>query len=755
MGKKIKKVVGIFMALAMLLSAMPVCESHAATDERCDIVYIVPKKGTFETQSLAEAFLAASRNSGVEIIVMADRETDFPDYIEYGYLNEDTILLVEGGATLTINKCNFRMDGLLMVRGKVDIEHSEGYMYGSGTVRLLDNGKILKRPYTIDKKGENSLEAKDITYGQKLADATITTDKVNWLPSIEGTWHFCDEEYVPQAGTRNHDVYFLPKYPLSYETKVFEKSGKVTTKQAVPQLEHYEKPQIHIGENLLDVHPELTFVSPVTGETIEGEFTFEKSNELLSSIGEQEVLGTFNPKDANYSAVTQYFKVDVLATEPAIMEKPIIRNQGIYGQTLQDIQYLQGRCTNPYTGKVVKGTWEWSNPNERLCLGEQSYSMLFVPEEDGYRRLEIEMPVNTYPKVMENLTWPACSDITYGQSLSESKLSFTKNEYGTFAWKNENIRPTVKNQGVEVVFTPAATDTYDWSRIAGYDEESKTITFTIPIQVHSIKAELPTFQATPIEEGTCVSGSALSLQGMPGSLEWKNPQQSADVSDWYEVYYTPEDANNYDWSDYSPQEDGKITVSVYLQVIPKPIVPTATPTQNITPAPTPTPDITPTPFPTETATPTPKDDLLLSQGAQNKGSTSVGDSDIQSKDTQQMLSDSATPNTDSSYVITQLVSRISTITGPNRIKTTEIKKVKRMGKKVKISWKKVSGAKYVLQYSTNKKMKKAKKVSAGKASVMLTGLRKGKAYYVRIRAWKKKNGKKVYGKWSKIKRVSV
>ena len=466
------------LAMAVLLGGLPAYESHAAINKDSEIVYIVPGKGRFETPSLAEAFLAAYENSKVRINVYADREVDFPPYIEYGYLKEDTTLFIEGGATLTINNYNFRMDGLLEIRGTVDIEHSEGFMYGSGRVKFLDNGKLLKRPYTIDRRGETSLEAKDIRYGQTLADATITTDKVNWLSSIEGTWHFCDEEYVPQAGSRCHDVFFLPKYALSYESKVFEKSGKVTTKQAVPQLQKYVKPQIHVGENLLGVQPQMTFVSPVTGETVEGEFSFENSNELLYSIGEQEIAGTFQPRDSNYAPVTQYFKVDVLGTEPAIMEMPVIRNQGIYGQTLQDIQYLQGKCTNPHTGKVIKGSWEWSNPNERLCLGEQKYSMLFVPEEDGYRRLEVDMTVNTCPKVMENLTWPSCTDITYGQSLSESKLSFTKNEYGTFSWKNENIRPSVKNQGAEVVFIPAATDTYDWSRIVGYDETTKTITFT-------------------------------------------------------------------------------------------------------------------------------------------------------------------------------------------------------------------------------------------------------------------------------------
>ena len=170
MGKKIKKIFFMLLAMAVLLGGLPAYESHAAINKDSEIVYIVPGKGRFETPSLAEAFLAAYENSKVRINVYADREVDFPPYIEYGYLKEDTTLFIEGGATLTINNYNFRMDGLLEIRGTVDIEHSEGFMYGSGRVKFLDNGKLLKRPYTIDRRGETSLEAKDIRYGQTLAD---------------------------------------------------------------------------------------------------------------------------------------------------------------------------------------------------------------------------------------------------------------------------------------------------------------------------------------------------------------------------------------------------------------------------------------------------------------------------------------------------------------------------------------------------------------------------------------------------------
>lgn len=746
MRRRVRKWTALILSLAVLFGCLPTQGARAADNSVYDIYYYVPGQGAKYTQVLDEAFMAAYNTPGVTISIRRDRELGIPDFLNYRNVNENTVLTIDSGATVTINKNNLCMNGTLQILGTVDLEHSEGILYGSGTIKFVNNGKLLKRSYDVQKQGEFYLEAKDISYGQKLSEALITTDKVNGIPSIEGTWSFCNEDYVPQAGTRGHDVKFTPKYSMTYETKVFEKGGRVTTKQAVPKLKQYDKPQVHIGENLLEVHPEMTFVNPITDEIVEGEFSFEQSAQLQNMIGEQEVKGTFVPKDENYSSVTQYFKIDVLETEPEIKEVPVIRNQGTYGQTLGDIQYLQGKCTNPYTGKTVKGSWEWSDTNERLILGDNRYKMLFIPEEEGYRTVEIDLSVNTLPKVMEDITWPACSDIIYGQSLSDSALSFTKNEYGTFAWKNENARPAVKNQGAEIVFTPARTDTYDWSRLAGYDDMTKTVTFTIPIQVHSIKGELPTIYATEIKEGMCVSGSALSLQGMEGELEWKDPEQVAEKSDWYEVYYTPLDASNYDWSAYSPELDGRIVMKVYLNVIPKPTAtaqPTPIPTETAQPTETltATAQVTPTPTATVLATQIPDEKLT-----ENNDSTSV--------DKQSSASTKApAQNVDSPYIITQLVSRASTITGPVVVKRTAITKAKRKGKKAWLSWKKVAGAKYQVQYSIDKRMKKKKKLSANTTSTTLTGLKKGKTYYVRVRAWKKKNGKKIYGKWCKVRRI--
>ena len=79
-------------------------------------------------------------------------------------------------------------------------------------------------------------------------------------------------------------------------------------------------------------------------------------------------------------------------------------------------------------------------------------------------------------------------------------------------------------------------------------------------------------------------------------------------------------------------------------------------------------------------------------------------------------------------------------------------------KQILLKYKKVSGAKgYEISYSTDKKFKKAvTKKNTAKTSYTISKLKKGKIYYVRIRAYKTDStGKKVYGKYSSMKKVKV
>lgn len=91
-------------------------------------------------------------------------------------------------------------------------------------------------------------------------------------------------------------------------------------------------------------------------------------------------------------------------------------------------------------------------------------------------------------------------------------------------------------------------------------------------------------------------------------------------------------------------------------------------------------------------------------------------------------------------------------------KKATIKKVTSPKKKImKVAIKKIKAKGYQIVYATNKKFTKGKgKKLTKKTTLTIKKLRSKKTYYVKVRAYNvKANGKKVYGKFSKVKKVKV
>lgn len=78
-------------------------------------------------------------------------------------------------------------------------------------------------------------------------------------------------------------------------------------------------------------------------------------------------------------------------------------------------------------------------------------------------------------------------------------------------------------------------------------------------------------------------------------------------------------------------------------------------------------------------------------------------------------------------------------------------------KKAVVKVKKVSGAQgYQIRYSLKSSMKSAKTVLSKSTSKTVSGLKKGKTYYVQVRAYKiDSSGSKVYGAWSSKQKVKI
>ena len=183
-------------------------------------------------------------------------------------------------------------------------------------------------------------------------------------------------------------------------------------------------------------------------------------------------------------------------------------------------------------------------------------------------------------------------------------------------------------------------------------------------------------------------------------------------------------------------------------VLEKEVAPDTTPTPTISPTPTSTvtPTAVPTKQPTITPTAVPTKQPTATPTAVPTKQPTVTPTAVPTK--QPTITPS---NASGNKSVTGKVSNKKTLPKVN-LRMLKNKK----GRKLVVRWNTVKGAKgYQLQYALNKKFKKKKSIQTKKTKYTIKKLKKKKTYYILVRAYKMNGKKKVYGKWSKVKKIKV
>ena len=103
------------------------------------------------------------------------------------------------------------------------------------------------------------------------------------------------------------------------------------------------------------------------------------------------------------------------------------------------------------------------------------YEVITIKE--GYNNVTATLEMTVNKRAAPTITFPnRISSIIYGQKLSESILENGSKEYGTFAWTNGNIIPTITNSGYEVTFTPNANTLKNYETITN---TTKTVSVSV------------------------------------------------------------------------------------------------------------------------------------------------------------------------------------------------------------------------------------------------------------------------------------
>jgi len=136
------------------------------------------------------------------------------------------------------------------------------------------------------------------------------------------------------------------------------------------------------------------------------------------------------------------------------------------------------------------------------------------------------------------IQWPAASDLTYGQKLSESTLT-SEDTNGTFAWQDGTVVPAVTNNGYVVVYTPKDMDNYDYSGVV--------LTRTIDVTVNNDAAAVET---APTPKALTYTGGAQDLinagSANGGEMQYAlGDTAPADDGDWSADIPTGTNAGTY------------------------------------------------------------------------------------------------------------------------------------------------------------------------------------------------------------------
>lgn len=253
----------------------------------------------------------------------------------------------------------------------------------------------------------------------------------------------------------------------NYEDTYYELTIQIVDKKDITGSAS-AKNSIRYGQTLKDVELAGTFTDAEnTDITLAGAFTI-LNGDNMPSAGTAEVRWTFTPTDKKYKPVNGTTNITVEKATPERAAAPTAAEL-TYGQTLADSTLTGGKAVNPNTQEEVAGTWSWADDTVKPTVDNQGYQVVFTPEDTAnYNRIEATVGVTVKKAVPTISEAPTASDLTYGQTLSESTLTGgAADTDGTFIWAKADTRPEVKDSNVteyEVVFTP--TDTVNWENAA-------------------------------------------------------------------------------------------------------------------------------------------------------------------------------------------------------------------------------------------------------------------------------------------------
>ncbi len=207
-----------------------------------------------------------------------------------------------------------------------------------------------------------------------------------------------------------------------------------------------------------------------------------------------------------------------------------------YGQALSELEFNPAIFVEEGTGAEAAGSLSWKNPEDFPKAGTASAEWVFTPEDSSCKTLEGTAAITVEKADPYISALPTASQITYGESLSQSALA------GGAAQHQSPASPrTAREDGLT-----SANST------AGRDSPAIQAGYLASVSGKRTTQQTPS-SATQAHYLASVSGDAqpsgLDGAAVAGSFSWKNSSQKPAVADSgkteFAVIFTPTDTENY------------------------------------------------------------------------------------------------------------------------------------------------------------------------------------------------------------------
>lgn len=399
-----------------------------------------------------------------------------------------------------------------------------------------------------------------ITYGEALSTSRLTNGEAD----VEGEFTWRDGSTCPPVGESSQTVIFTPTDSDNYNRAIFD--VVVTTKPK-------DVSELDISCDLSDKTYTGTAITPevivkdglkVCKQNTDYEIVYQNNTKI--GTADIDIVGI-----GNYTgSVKKQFQIIAKDMSDKVIVPDITTTYN------GEKHYIQPNIPSGAVITFGMSSALYNTKETPYFTNAGDYTVYWKVEQEHYKTVYGETHVIINPKKITDVVFPNATDITYGNTLGTSTLS-NGSLTGKFTWKDPDLKPIVKNDGYEVVFTANDTGNYDYSSISDFNDEKHTIIRKVSLKVNPAEGKVPVFSVTGIMEGEELSLSTIySTDTILGTFSWNTPEMKISLSNTaQDIMFIPNDTVNYNWSNINGWDE-KNKYAKFKYTVPVIAKPTAT-----------------------------------------------------------------------------------------------------------------------------------------------------------------------------------